>query len=195
MHLPPQAVRRPQSGYLCRATFAETNPYDFMNEQEFFQTIQRAAQAAGINPLLLISGIEGLYTFREIPAGELNFPLLDSLILTIFALRVGDTFDEITRENLQSDNLKTRVTAEWELAELSENEIAESGDRYLQSFAQMLGGKSPVRRYHKKALEVAAFEIKKAHLQFVNSSIGAIVFDICKGPLKDNLHLAALFAR
>ena len=71
-----------------------------MNEQEFLKAIQQQAEASGINPLLLMSGIEGLYTFREVRAEELNFALLDSLILTVFALRVGDTFDQIVRENL-----------------------------------------------------------------------------------------------
>ncbi len=166
-----------------------------MNEQEFLKAIQQQAEASGINPLLLMSGIEGLYTFREVRAEELNFALLDSLILTVFALRVGDTFDQIVRENLESENLQTRVKAEWELAELSEADIKASSDPFLQSFATMLGGKSPVRRYHKKALEVAAIEIKKAQLHFENNSIGAIVFELCKGPLKNNLHLAALFAQ
>lgn len=167
----------------------------FMNEQEFLLAIQQEAQASGINPLLLMAGIEGLYTLREVPAQELNFQLLDSLILTIFALRIGDSFDRIARENLESPHLQARVTAEWELAELSASEIAATGDAYLQSFAQMLGGKTPVRRYHRKALEVAAIEIQKAQRLFVNNSIGAIVFEVCRGRLKENLHLAALFGR
>lgn len=166
-----------------------------MNEQEFLRSVQLEAQAAGINPLLLMAGIEGLYTFREVPADELNFSLLDSLILTVFALRVGDTFDAIARENMESASLETRVKAEWELTEMDAAEIEKSGDTFLQSFAQMVGNSSPVRRYHRKALEVAAIEIRKAQLHFTNNSIGAIVLELCKGPLKDNLHLAALFAR
>lgn len=166
-----------------------------MNEQEFLQAIQQEAQGAGINPLLLIAGIEGLYTFRDVPAPELNFQLLDSLILTIFALRVGDSFDAIARRNMTSESLETRVKAEWELAEMDPADIENTGDAFLASFAQMVGAGSPVRRYHRKALEVAAIEIKKAQLHFENNSIGAIVFDICQGPLKDNLHLAAIFAR
>lgn len=166
-----------------------------MNEQEFLQAIQQEAQGAGINPLLLIAGIEGLYTFRDVPAPELNFQFLDSLILTIFALRIGDTFDGIARQNIESASLETRVKAEWELTEMDAAEIEQTGDAFLASFAKMLGEGSPVRRYHRKALEVAAIEIKKAQLQFENNSIGAIVFEICKGPLKDNLHLAALFGR
>lgn len=166
-----------------------------MNEPEFLQAIQQEAQNSGLNPLLLLSGIEGLYTFREVPAQQLNFPLLDNLILTIFALRIGDSFDEIARRNLESPNLQARITAEWELAELSAAEVGQTGDAYLQSFAQILSGKSPVRRYHRKALEVAAIEIRKAQVHFANNSIGTIIFVLCQGRLKNNLHLAALFAR
>jgi hypothetical protein len=165
-----------------------------MNEQEFLKAIQHEAEDAGINPLLLMSGIEGLYAFRDVRAAELNFALLDSLILTIFALRIGDTFDQMARENMSSANLQASIKAEWELSELSEADIS-AGDPFLQSFARMLGSKSPVRRYHVKALEVAAVEIKKAQLHFKDNSIGAIVFALCNGPLKDNLHLAALFAQ
>ena len=157
--------------------------------------IQQQAQESGINPLLLVSGIEGLYTFREVPANSLNFDLLDNLILTIFALRVGDSFDDIARQNLDSENLQARVVAEWELAELTPEEISGTGDAFLQSFAQMIGSSTPVRRYHRKALEVAAIEIRKAQLHFENRSIGAITFSLCQGKLKDSLHLAALFAR
>lgn len=166
-----------------------------MNEQEFLHAVQAQAVASGINPLLLMSGIEGLYTFRDVPANALNFDLLDNLILTIFALRVGDSFDEIARQNLESDNLQAKVVAEWELAELTPEEIGNSGDTFLQSFWQMLGGKMAIRRYHRKALEVAALEIRKAQLRFENSSIGLITFGLCQGKLKESLHLAALFGR
>lgn len=166
-----------------------------MNEQEFLQAVQQEANASGLNPLLLISGIEGLYTFKDVPVAELNFTFLDSLILTIFALRVGDTFDSIARANMESASLETRVKAEWELTEMDAEEIENTGDTYLQAFARMLGGQSPVRRYHRKALEVAAIEVKKAQLQFEHNSIGAIVFEICQGRLKDNLHMVAIFAR
>ncbi|WP_132055852.1 hypothetical protein [Pseudocnuella soli] len=166
-----------------------------MNEQEFLQAIQAQATASGINPLLLMSGIEGLYTFREVPANALNFDLLDNLILTIFALRIGDTFDAIARENLDAENLQARVVAEWELGEFTPEEISNSGDAFLQSFAQTLGTSTPVRRYHRKALEVAAVEVRKAQLHFDNNSIGAITFALCQGQLKDSLHLAALFSR
>lgn len=159
------------------------------------QAVQSQATASGINPLLLMSGIEGLYAFREVPANVLNFDLLDNLILTIFALRIGDTFDEIARKNLESPNLKVRVVAEWELEVLHPEEIQGSGDAFLQSFVQALGNTTPVRRYHRKALEVAALEVRKAQVHFENNSIGAITFALCQGELKDSLHLAALFGR
>src|SRR5687767_4543644 len=110
-----------------------------MNEQEFLHAVQAQATASGINPLLLMSGIEGLYAFREVPANTLNFELLDNLILTIFALRIGDTFDAIARENLGAPNLQARVLAEWELEELRPHEVESSGDAFLQSFVQTLG--------------------------------------------------------
>lgn len=166
-----------------------------MNEHQFLSAVQAQAEANDINPLLLISGIEGLYTFRDVPANAINFELLDNLILTIFALRIGDTFDEIARKNLDAEQLQARVVAEWELGELAPEEIAESNDAFLQSFAKMVGSQTPVRRYHRKALDVAALEIRKAQLQFENNSIGAITFGLCQGELKDSLHLAALFSR
>lgn len=166
-----------------------------MDQQAFIEAVQQEAQVAGINPMLLLSGIEGLYTFREVPVQDLNFALLDGLILTIFALRIGDSFDVIARQNLEAPNLQARIKAEWELAELNADDITKSGDAYLRSFAQMLGQSTPVRRYHQKALEVAAMEINHAHLHFGSNSIGAITFEICKGRLKDSMHLAALFGR
>ena len=45
-----------------------------------------------MNPLLLLSGVESLYSFKDVQMNALNFELLDGLILTIFALRVGDQF-------------------------------------------------------------------------------------------------------
>lgn len=166
-----------------------------MDQQAFLVAVQQEAQETGIDPMLLLSGIEGLYTFREVPMQELNFSLLDGLILTIFALRIGDNFDAIARQNLEASKEEARIKAEWELAILSPAEIAASGDAYLQSFAQMLGAATPVRRYHQKALEVAALEINSAHLHFNNNSIGFITFEICQGKLKDSLHLASLFSK
>ncbi len=37
-----------------------------MNEQLFLQTIHAKSKELGINSLLLLSGIEGLYTFRDV---------------------------------------------------------------------------------------------------------------------------------
>ena len=63
---------------------------------------------------------------------------------------------------------------------------------YLQSFANVLAGKSAIRKYHEKALEVAAMEVRKAQEQFRNPSIGAIVLDICYD-MKGNQDFAFLF--
>jgi hypothetical protein len=63
---------------------------------------------------------------------------------------------------------------------------------YLQSFASVLAGKSTIRKYHEKALEVAALEVQKAQEQFQNASIGAIVLDICYD-MKGNEDFAFLF--
>lgn len=167
----------------------------FMSEQEFLAIVKHKAAETGLNPLLFISGIEGLYSFRNVPAHELNFGMLDSLILTIFALRIGDSFDELSRQNLEAKNLQTRMAAERELELLSEEDVAQINDPFLTSFAQVLQHKLPVRRYHRKALEVAAIEIKKAQLHFANNSIGAIVFALCQSELKGHLHLAAIFSR
>ena len=76
---------------------------------------------------------------------------------------------------------------------MSRTDIDESHNPYLQSFARMVGQKSPVRKYHEKALEVAALEIKKMQLIFGNDSIGIIMLAICKDDEQDNLGLASLF--
>ncbi len=164
-----------------------------MNEQQFILTVNQKATLTGINPLLLLSGIEGLYTFKDVPISTINFEFLDSLILTIFALRVGDQFHTLAQQNLMSDNDALRNAAATELAILSEREIAESQNAYLQSFAQILSGKTVIRFYHIKALEVAALEIKKAQLQFGNSSIGTIVFDVCQSEKGGSMNLGAVF--
>lgn len=158
-----------------------------MNEQVFYQVVHTKAKELGINPLLLISGIEGLYTFRNVAVSAINFDFLDSLILTIFALRIGDSFHSIAEENLMSSNDAQRQAAHLELRELSAEEIGNSKDPYLRSFATLLHGKSPVRKYHEKALEVAAHEVNKTQLSFGNGSIGAIVLDICSTDLKQHL--------
>ncbi|HEY0356480.1 MAG TPA: hypothetical protein VGC29_09765, partial [Flavisolibacter sp.] len=86
-----------------------------------------------------------------------------------------------------------QLAAITELTELSPQDIAASQNPYLQSFAQILGGKSPIRKYHEKALEVAALEIKKAQVLFENDSIGIIILSICKNDPEDKLGLASLF--
>lgn len=164
-----------------------------MNEQLFYQTVSEKSRALNINPLLLLSGIEGLYTFRDVQLNAINYDFLDSLILTIFTLRIGDQFHGMAEDNLTSPNLNTRSSAQAELREMSRTDIDESHNPYLQSFARMVGQKSPVRKYHEKALEVAALEIKKMQLIFGNDSIGIIMLAICKDDEQDNLGLASLF--
>ena len=164
-----------------------------MTEQNFLQTLNGKAREFGINPLLLLSGIEGLYTFKDIRLSSINYDFLDSLILTIFALRIGDQFHSMAEENLSNPNKMVRHAADAELTELSNEYIATSSNRYLQSFASLLNGKSPIRRYHVKALEVAAVEIKRAQVRFSNESIGTIVLAICKDDEADDLGLASLF--
>ena len=72
-------------------------------------------------------------------------------------------------------------------------EITESSNPYLQSFATIIDGKSPIRKYHEKALEVAAVEIRKAQMNFSNNSIGTIMLYICKTDEDNKLGLASLF--
>jgi hypothetical protein len=164
-----------------------------IDEGHFYQTIDEKSRQLNLNPLLLLSGIEGLYTFKDIPLHSINYDFLDSLILTIFALRVGDKFHSLAEKNLSGANPELRKAAQLELTELSTEEIASSYNPYLQSFAQMLYGKSPVRKYHEKALEVAALEIKRAQLLFENDSIGIIMLAICRDDVNDSLGLASLF--
>jgi hypothetical protein len=164
-----------------------------MNEQHFYQTILSKAEESGLNPLLIISGLEGLYSFRNVQLVSINFSLLDSLILTIFALRIGDQFHALAEEKLGNANNSIRQSAHYELQELSSEDIRLSGNPYLQSFAGLVAGKSPVRKYHEKALEVAALEVENALRKFGSDSIGSIILDICKNDLNDNLGLAALF--
>src|SRR5688572_6870085 len=165
-----------------------------MNEQLFYQTVNQRARELNLNPLLVLSGIEGLYTFRDVKINAINYDFLDSLILTIFALRIGDQFHNMAEENLGSTNSRLRDAAMNELKELTRVEIENSANPYLQSFAHLLNGKSPVRKYHEKALEVAALEIKKAQTIFGNESIGIIMLAICKDDEKNHLGLASMFA-
>ena len=164
-----------------------------MNEQQFYKAITERSQELNVNPLLLLSGIEGLYTFRDVKLSAINYDLLDSLILTIFALRIGDQFHSIAEENLASESKTVRMAASEELRELNRSEIDQSQNAYLQSFVSVLGGKSPVRKYHEKALEVAAYEIKKAQLIFGTDSIGIVILAICKDDPGDKLGVASFF--
>ena len=164
-----------------------------MNEQLFLHNITTKAKQLNINPLLLLSGIEGLYTFKDVQLNTINYEFLDSLILTIFALRIGDQFHTIAQENLLSSNEAVRQAAGHELAELNAASIAQSANPYLQSFAGILNGKSTIRKYHEKALEVAALEIKKAQLNYGSGSISTIILALCQNELKDSLHLSHLF--
>jgi hypothetical protein len=166
-----------------------------MNEQVFLQTINHKAKEYGINPLLLISGMEGIYTFRNVEVSHINYEFLDSLILTIFALRIGDRFHAIAEEQLTSNNYQLMQAAAHELKPLSHDEIAQSENPYLQSFARLVSGKSVVRQYHQKALEAAALEVKNAHIVFSNESIGAIMLHLCKNDLQSSLDLDSFFGQ
>jgi hypothetical protein len=150
------------------------------NEQQFYQAVTKRSKELNLNPLLLLAGIEGLFTFRDVKLNAINYDFLDSLILTIFALRIGDQFHTLAEENLSSNNPNLRTAAGDELKEMTREEIASSQNHYLQSFAHVLNGKSPIRKYHEKALEVAALEIKKAQMVFGHESIGVITLAVCK---------------
>lgn len=163
-----------------------------MNEYQFYQAVNTKARELNISPMLLISGIEGLYTFKDVQIDNINYRFLDNLILTILALRIGDSFHAIAEANLKSANNEIRKAADSELKELTREEIDGSANMYLQSFANVLAGKSAIRKYHEKALEVAALEVQKAQDQFQNASIGAIVLDICYD-MKGNEDFAFLF--
>lgn len=164
-----------------------------MNEQAFLLAIRDRSQALQVNPLLLLSGIEGLYTFRDQPIDGLNYNFLDSLILTIFALRIGDGFHSLAEEQLSSGQPEVQLAAIGELTELNAATIAASGNVLLQSFAKLLDGKSPIRQYHVKALEVAAVEINRTQQAYNHNSIGAIVLHLCQHQLKDVVDLGTIF--
>ena len=173
--------------------YANHQNYVCMNEQLFLHNITGKAKELNINPLLLLSGIEGLYTFKDVQLNAINYECLDSLILSIFALRVGDQFHTIAQENLLSSNENIRSAATHELSELDAEAIARSSNPYLQSFASILAGKSTIRKYHEKALEVAAFEIKKTLVVYDSNSISSIMLGLCQTELKDSLNLTNLF--
>lgn len=163
-----------------------------MNEHQFYKIINEKAKELNLSPLLLISGIEGLYSFRDVPLNSINYPFLDNLILSILALRIGDSFHTIAEKNLVNASEEVRKAASLELKELNQDDIRLSANAYLKSFANVLAGKSTIRKYHEKALEVAAFEVRKAQEQFKNASIGSIVLDICHD-LKGNADFSFLF--
>lgn len=165
-----------------------------MNEQQFYQAVSDKAKEYNMSPLLLVSGIEGLYSFKDVPLSTINYPFLDNLILTIFALRIGDSFHILAEQNLASDDNAVRTAAAVELKELTTEEIDHSANRYLQSFAGVLNGKSSIRKYHEKALEVAALEVRKAQEQFKINSIGSIVLAICQD-MKGSVDLSFLFSK
>jgi len=166
-----------------------------MNESVFIQAVTEKSREFNLNPLLLLSGIEGLYTFKDVPMGSINHELLDSLILTIFALRIGDQFHGLAEEQLSSSNASVQWAAIQELTEMSEAEVNATESPFLKSFARLLQGKSPVRRYHIKALEVAAVEIKKAQKGFGQNSIGEIMLSICKDDVEDKLGMSVILAQ
>lgn len=151
-----------------------------MDQDNFMKSVQFHSIQWGINPILLLSGIEGLYTFKDVQLDAINNALLDSLILTIFSLRIGDQFHKIAEKNSESSQASVREAARNELRELDSQEIQNSSNAYLQSFAQILEGKQPIYNYHIKALEVAAQEIQQMHEKFSDNSIGMIVLELCK---------------
>jgi len=165
-----------------------------MNEHQFYQAVNTKAREMNMSPLLLISGIEGLYSFKDVQMDAVNYRFLDNLILTILALRIGDSFHAIAEKNLSSSNGEIRQAAHFELKELSKDEIIHSANIYLQSFANVLAGKSAIRKYHEKALEVAALEVQKAQQLFKNGSIGSIILDICYD-MKGNTDFSFLFSK
>jgi len=164
-----------------------------MNEQLFLQTVNSKAKEFGISPLLLLSGIEGIYSFREVKINAINYQFLDSLILSIFTLRIGDGFHSIAEENLKSSHESVRIAAKKELSELSAETISQSPNIFLKSFAGVLNGSNVIRKYHEKALEVAALEVKKMQLHFSNESIGAIMIEVCKTDLNEALNMGGWF--
>ena len=162
-----------------------------MDQDLFIKTINTNARSWGINPMLLLSGIEGLYTFKDVPLNGINYEFLDSLILTIFALRIGDQFHALAEQNIQNINTKVSGAAVDELTPLSGEFIQGSKNIYLQSFAKVLEGKTTIYKYHIKALEAAALEIQAQQTKWDQKSIGVIVMNLCK---EDSTgYLTALF--
>jgi hypothetical protein len=163
-----------------------------MNEQAFLEVIGRKAIELNMNPILLLSGLEGLYTFKDIPLNQINYEFLDSLILTIFALRIGDSFHQQARENLLSNDNRIRESAANELKIMTSQDITDSRNLYLASFAHIINGKSPIRNYHVKALDAAALEINNTQLQFNATSISTIIIYLFN-EFKNELNINSLF--
>ncbi|RYY97232.1 MAG: hypothetical protein EOO11_11475 [Chitinophagaceae bacterium] len=165
-----------------------------MDEKAFLHALSEKARTLHINPFLILSGIEGLYTFRELPMNEANMSFLDSLILTLFTLRIGDQFHALAEEGLASGQDEVRLAAAGELTPIPDEELAATSNPYLASFATVMQGKAPIRRYHEKALEAAALEINGVQLRYESSSIGTIMIGICKNELNEVLDLGSLFS-
>ena len=163
-----------------------------MNEQAFLEVINRKARELKMNPMLLLSGLEGLYTFKDVPLNAINYEFLDSLILTIFALRIGDRFHEHAQENLLSSSDKIRDAAAVELKIIEQHEVDTSGNPCLISFSRILNGKTPIRNYHIKALDAAAFEINNAQQVFKAESITTIMIWLCN-EYREELNPGSLF--
>ncbi|RYZ23915.1 MAG: hypothetical protein EOO16_02860 [Chitinophagaceae bacterium] len=165
-----------------------------MDEKAFLQLLNDKAQALGINPFLLLSGLEGLYTFRDVPLNSINMEFLDSLVLTLLTLRIGDQFHGLAEEQLGHERPQVQEAARRELEVIPDAELEATSDPYLRSFASVLAGKSPIRRYHIKALEAAAQEVHHVQLRYSNSSIGTIMIEVCKTELSDVLPLGSMFS-
>ncbi|RYD91326.1 MAG: hypothetical protein EOP50_14495 [Sphingobacteriales bacterium] len=95
-----------------------------MDEQAFLQRLSDKAQELRINPFLLLAGLEGLYTFREVSLSALNMEYLDSLVMTLFTLRIGDQFHALAEAQLQEGDVNTKGAALRELEILTESDLA-----------------------------------------------------------------------
>ncbi|MEJ7912400.1 MAG: hypothetical protein WKF70_04550 [Chitinophagaceae bacterium] len=164
-----------------------------MDGQEFIDLVKSKAEELSINPILLLSAIEGLYTFKDVALTEHVYELLDSLILSVFALRIGDEFHSLAEAHLMSEQASKMEAAAEELRILKKEDIDASDNHYLHAFARVIDSKTNIRMYHIKALEVAAMEIRKTQLQFGNSSIGAIALYVCQNHLAGSVDLSSLF--
>jgi hypothetical protein len=140
-----------------------------------------------------MSGLEGLHMFKDVPLNQINYDFLDSLILTILTLRIGDGFHSLAEKSLESESTEKKWAAIQELTELNGADIASSGNLALQSFAKLLNGKSPIRRYHEKALDAATQEIQNTTLAYQNPSISTIILALCQTELKNVIEDSGFF--